>query len=62
LLRKVQGEVRRNAERGFLYVPELHHDFPLDRLDSWPREGEIAHAYIRFAFGGPSATTSGALR
>ncbi len=56
--RRVQGEIKRAGERSYLYVPDLHFDFVLSRAESWPKEGETGHAYIRFAFGGPSATKS----
>lgn len=59
--RRVQGEVKYAAERGYLYVADLHFDFIVNRTETWPKEGETAHAFIRFAFGGPSATNSSTL-
>jgi len=59
--RRVQGEIKYAAERGYLFVPDLHFDFLLARGEDWPKQGETAHAYIRFAFGGPTATKSAAL-
>lgn len=56
--RRVQGEIKHAGDRSYLYVPDLHFDFLLSRAESWPKEGETAHAYIKFAFGGPSATKS----
>lgn len=59
--KRVQGEVKYAAERGYLYVEDLHFDFLLSRGETWPKEGETAHAFIRFAFGGPNATGSSTL-
>lgn len=59
--RRVQGEVKYAAEKGYLYVEDLHFDFILNRTETWPKEGETAHAFIRFAFAGPSATGSSTL-
>jgi hypothetical protein len=55
-IRVVQGEVKKGTNnRQFLWVEELKRDF-LMKGESFSRAGEIAHAYIRFAFGGPSAS------
>ena len=56
--RRVQGEIKHAGDRTYLYVPDLHFDFLLSRAESWPKEGETGYAYVRFAFGGPSATKS----
>jgi hypothetical protein len=53
---RVQGTMTRGGERQFLNVPDLGTDFRTERQDRWPRVGEIAHAYVRFAFAGPTAT------
>ena len=56
-IRRIQGIVRYGADRNYLLVDELHHDFLLDNQSDWPREGEIALAYIRFSFAGPMAVS-----
>ena len=56
--RRVQGEVKHAGDQNYLYVPDLHMDFVLSRAESWPKEGETAHAYISFSFAGPTATKS----
>jgi hypothetical protein len=54
--RQVQGEVKLGSERRlYLYVPDLRRDFHARKGDLWPRPGEIAHAYVTFAFAGPGA-------
>ena len=54
--RRIQGVVRRGADRTFLYCEELGIDFHTNRSDTWPGDGEIAHAYIEFSFAGSRAT------
>jgi hypothetical protein len=58
LPRKVQGLVSTGAGRQFLHAEDLDTDFPLDRKDTWPRDGEMTHAYISISFGGLTATSS----
>lgn len=55
LPRRVQGTIKRGASRTFLHVEELGNDFHIRRVDEWPREGEIAHAYIGISFAGLTA-------
>jgi hypothetical protein len=51
----VQGIIKKGAgERRFLWVEEMRRDF-LAKSEPWPREGEIAHANVRFSFGGAAA-------
>ena len=54
-LRQVQGEVRHNEGKVFLYVEELEWDFLVDSNDRWPNHGLSTTAYIRFSFAGPKA-------
>jgi hypothetical protein len=49
--RKVQGEMRRPANDLYFFAT----DFYTERNREWPREKEIAHAFIRFSFGGTKA-------
>jgi len=56
--RTVQGVIRRGHGAQFLHVGELQMDFQLDRASKWPREGEVAHAFIRFSFAGPKAVSA----
>jgi hypothetical protein len=53
-----QGTIHTGAARDYFHVEELHNDFPLDRCDNWPADGEVAHAYISMAFAGPTAVSS----
>ena len=54
--KRIQGKMRSSGQRSYLYAEDLHADFHTARDEYWPREGEIAHSYIRFAFAGPTAT------
>jgi hypothetical protein len=57
---KVQGTVRQVGEERYLYVESLKVDFKADRSQRWPRANEIAHAFLVFAFGGPTAVKADA--
>jgi hypothetical protein len=52
---RVQGVVREIGDRRYLYVEGLKTDLRVERNDLWPKAGEIAHAYVEFSFGGPTA-------
>ena len=54
----VQGVITGDKGTHYLKVEELGRDFFLSRQENWPRQGEIAHAYIGIAFAGPIATQS----
>ena len=56
--RHVQGKITGEQEKRYLNVETLHRDFFLSRYEEWPQTGEIAHAYIAFAFAGPRAVQS----
>jgi hypothetical protein len=53
--RRVQGVIKRGGAEPYFYSEELHADFHVEKNQQWPREGEIAHAHIRFSFGGTRA-------
>lgn len=53
--RSVQGIIRYGAGKTMLYSEELQADVPCNRKGNWPREGEVAHAWIEFAFAGGQA-------
>jgi hypothetical protein len=53
--RWVQGVIKRGGAEPYFYSEELHADFHVEKNQQWPREGEIAHAHIRFSFGGTRA-------
>ena len=53
--RQVQGEMKRGADREYLYIEQLGFDLLVDKRGHWPRLGEITHAYVRFSFAGPLA-------
>jgi hypothetical protein len=57
--RRIQGAVRRGANHTFLYCEELGVDFHTNRGDTWPIDGELAHAFIEFSFAGTRATRQG---
>ena len=57
---KVQGTVRQVGDERYLYVESLKVDFRADRTQWWPRASEIAHAFLVFAFGGPTAVKADA--
>lgn len=52
---RVQGKVTGGEVKKYLWVETLKKDFTLSRDEHWPNVGQIAHAYIGFAFAGPSA-------
>jgi hypothetical protein len=52
---RVQGRVTGGEIKKYLLVEALHKDFNVSRDERWPNVGEIAHAYIGFAFAGPLA-------
>ncbi|MCA9606195.1 MAG: hypothetical protein KC619_11400 [Myxococcales bacterium] len=52
---QVQGDIRVGSQRKYLSVEELQRDFRVDFGTRWPEQGNIAHAYIAFSFGGPLA-------
>jgi hypothetical protein len=52
---RVQGAITGDGERKYLKVDELRMDFYVSRDEHWPNPGEIAHAYVGFAFAGPLA-------
>ena len=52
---RVQGTITGEGERKYLKVDELRTDFYVSRDEHWPNPGEIAHAYVGFAFAGPLA-------
>jgi hypothetical protein len=52
---RVQGTITGNEQRHYFKSDEIDRDFFLSRVERWPRPGEIAHAYIAFAFAGPLA-------
>ncbi len=54
----VQGVITGDSEVHYLKVEEFGRDFLLSRHERWPRQGEIAHAYIAIAFAGPIAVQS----
>ena len=56
----VQGTVRETGDQRYVYVESLKMDFRTDRGNLWPRSGEVAHVYIEFAFGGPTAVKTSA--
>lgn len=56
--RQVQGKIREVINERYLFVDELQAEVKCARGGRWPKDGEIAHAYIEFAFAGPSATDS----
>lgn len=56
-MRQVQGVVKRGGQGTFLKVESLGKDFRVERNDQWPGEDQVAHAYIRFRYGGTVATT-----
>jgi hypothetical protein len=56
--KRVQGTITGGDEQKYLKVDELYRDFYLSRDEHWPNPGEIAHAYIGFAFAGPLAVQS----
>lgn len=58
LRKHVQGTITGDHDRHYLKVDEIHRDFLLSRYEQWPQPGEIAHAYIGFAFAGPLAVQS----
>lgn len=51
----IQGIVRDGVGRTLLAVSEMSTDLICSRRDDWPRDGEQAHAYIQFSFGGATA-------
>jgi hypothetical protein len=53
--RRVQGEMKRGADRLYLFADELGFDLFTDKWGHWPRPGEITHVYVRFSFAGPTA-------
>jgi hypothetical protein len=53
----VQGEIKAGNDKLYVFVPDLHQEFIARREERWPRAGEIVHTYIRFTFGGPTATS-----
>ena len=53
--KRLQGVVRQGSDKMILFVQDEEQEFYCDRRSSWPRDGEIAHAYIEFSFGGMRA-------
>jgi hypothetical protein len=52
---RVQGKITGGERKKYFLVDALHKDFNVTREERWPNVGEIAHAYIGFAFAGPTA-------
>jgi hypothetical protein len=52
---RVQGIIKETAGKKYLHVESLHQDFYTNREEAWPKNEEIAHAYILFSFAGPRA-------
>jgi hypothetical protein len=53
--RSVQGKVREVSGERFLWIEELQLEVKCSRRGRWPKDGEVAHAYVEFAFAGPTA-------
>ena len=56
--KRVQGIITGDADKHYLKVEGFGRDFLLSRYENWPRQDEIAHAYIAIAFAGPLAIQS----
>lgn len=56
-MRQVQGVIKKGGDGLFLKVEFLGRDFRVERNDRWPAPDQVAHAYVRFRYGGTIATT-----
>ena len=54
----LQGKVRNVSGAKFIFVDELKTDFHVARNETWGRDGELEHFFLRFSFAGPVAVHS----
>lgn len=51
----LQGKIRGISGAKFIYVDQLKTDFHVTRNETWARDGELEHFFLRFSFAGPIA-------
>ena len=53
---RVQGEMKTVMGKRYVHSEELRQDFVASYNQTWPRDGELAHAYLVFSYAGITAT------